>query len=276
VPLNDLTYVSAEIALTGFDPPKVIPVAVSQQFADVLGASPGKQMDVQVGASTVRVQVISVVPAVPSEPGQATMLADIGTLGRALIAQDDWTALGNAWWVGRPRQPDAAPKAQDLGLGVVTTRDEVYQQDRRGPLRVGLPAALIMLIPATLLLALGGLIMHVVSDLRVRAMEVTRLRALGLSRSTATGLLLAQHGGLLGLQLLAGTAVGALATGVIAPLLVRSDLGAEPVPAALARWPWRNESLLVAGLALAALITIQVVVRIQVRAGDARARRAAR
>jgi hypothetical protein len=276
LPLNDLSYVTAEIGLTGFDPPGAIPVAVSQQFADVLGARPGKQLDVQVGAATVQVQVASVVPTVPSAPAQATMLADIGTLSRALIAQDDWTTLGNAWWVGHPQHPDAAAKAQDLGLGVVTTRDEVYQQSRRGPLRVGLPAALIMLIPATLLLALGGLIMHVVSDLRVRAMEVTRLRALGLSRGTVTGLLLAQHGGLLGLLLIAGAAVGALATVLVGPLLIRSDLGAEPVPAALAEWPWTNELLLIGGLLGAALIVIGVVSRIQVRSGDVRARRAAR
>ncbi len=276
VPLNDLSYAVAEIGLTGFDPPGPIPVAVSQQFADVLGAKPGKQMDVQVGSSTVQVEVASVVPDIPSAPGQATMLADIGTLNRTLVPPDDGTTHGNPWGVGGPPPPDPPHQAQDLGLGVVTTRDEVYQQDRRGPLRVGLPAALIMLIPATLLLALGGLIMHVVSDLRVRAMEVTRLRALGLDRRTVTGLLLAQHGGLLGLLLIAGAAVGALATGLVGPLLVRSDLGAEPVPAALAEWPWRNEILLLGGLLVAALIVIRVVSGIQVRSGDVRARRAAR
>ncbi len=50
--------------------------------------------------------------------------------------------------------------------------------------------------------------------------------------------------------------------------MVRSDLGAAPVPAAVADWPWVTAALVLGGALLgSALVTWVVVVR-QVRASD--------
>jgi predicted lysophospholipase L1 biosynthesis ABC-type transport system permease subunit len=166
--------------------------------------------------------------------------------------------------------------AAGLGLGEVTSREEVHAQLARGPLRIGLPAALSMLIPATLLLALGGLILHVVSDLRIRTVEVARLRALGVNRRTVTGLLLAQHGGVLALLVAAGAVVGMVAAVLVGPLLIRSNLGGDPSPPALPTWSWAEQAGLLAVLLLAGLLVIQLISRSQVRASDVKARRAER
>ncbi|WP_460021755.1 ABC transporter permease family protein [Kineosporia succinea] len=260
--IADLDYVNGSIMVTGFERPDVVPVAVSQHFADLLGTGPGKRFDLSLGINTVPVEVTTVVPDVPSVPGRAAVLADIDTLSRALIVRGDLSGVGNAWWVGDPDDPGAAA---GLGLGEVTTRDAVHRELSSGPLRVGVPAALIVLVPAVLLLAVGGLTMHIVSDLRVRAAETQRLRSLGLPRSAVRGLLLAQHGGLVVLLTGAGIAVGALAARLVGPLLIRSDLGAAPAPEALLVWPWLPETLWIVGLLGLGLVVVRLVAQVQVR-----------
>jgi hypothetical protein len=98
---------------------------------------------------------------------------------------------------------------------------------------------------------------------------VARLRGLGLSRRDVLGGLLAQHGAVLALLLCAGAVVGAVATRVIGPLLVRSDGGGEPVPDVLARWPWAAETGLLALLVTGSLAAVALVVTVQVRRADA-------
>ncbi|GAA3594624.1 ABC transporter permease [Kineosporia mesophila] len=269
VQLSDLYYANGQFVMAGFVAPQEVPVVVSQDFADVLGSGPGDRYSILINTVSVPVKVAAVVPDVPSAPGRSAMLADADLLGRVLTAQGARPTVGNAWWVGHPKNVSGAGK---LGLGEVTTRDAEHQELSQGPLRVGVPAALAMLLPAVLLLAVGGLTLHVVSDLRSRAGEVARLRSLGLTRRTVTGMLLAQHGGLLVLLTAAGTALGAITAAVVGPLLIRSDLGAAPVPDALFRWPWTHEILLLAVLLLTGQAVIRVVSGIQVRAGDRRAR----
>ncbi|MCE0537180.1 hypothetical protein LWF15_16890 [Kineosporia rhizophila] len=273
VPEDVLTFLTGHLVVTGFEPQEVVPVAVSQRFADVSGATPGRRLNVTLGTTPVSVRVRSVVPEVPSAPGASAVLADLDSLSRALITRSDLSTIGQAWWVSDAKTPEAAAA---LGLGEVTSRAQVHQQLSRGPLRIGLPAALIMLVPAALLLAIGGLVMHVVSDLRVRALEVARLRALGLTRRTVSGVLLAQHGGLLAMLVAAGGVVGLVAAGLIGPLLVRSDLGGAPAPPARPSWPWTEQALLLSALLVAGLLVIQVVGHVQVRAADARTRRSGR
>ncbi len=215
--------------------------------------------------TVLRVEVASIVPDIPSAPGRRMMLADFDVLTRAVVTRGDLVTLGNAYWVGDVQREDGVA---GLGLGEVVSRASLHEQLSRGPLRIGLPAALIMLIPATLLLAIGGLVMHVVSDLRVRSLEVARLRAIGMSRRSVVGLLLAQHGGLLALLLACGAVVGALAAAFVGPLLIRSDLGAEPAPPALPIWPWADLSVLIAGLLVAGLIVIRTVSSIQTRRAE--------
>lgn len=69
--------------------------------------------------------------------------------------------------------------------------------------------------------------------------------------------------------LAAGAVVGALATRVVAPLLVRSDTGAAPVPATQPHWPWPAEAALLAVLLAGCMLAVAVVVTVQVRRADA-------
>ncbi|WP_433317262.1 permease [Micromonospora sp. CA-269861] len=257
------------LVATAFPDPGPVPVAVSARFASEVGADSGSQLSVTVGITPVPIVVTEVVPTVPSAPGAVAVLADLDTLSRARAVTGDLTFPVDAWWIGHPADPGATERATALHLGTVETREAETARLIGGPLRAGLPAALRLIVPAAALLLLAGVVLHVTCDLQVRAVEVTRLRGLGMSRRGIRAVLLGQHAGVLLPLLAAGAAVGALATRLVAPLLVRSDTGAAPVPATQPHWPWPAETALLAVLLTGCMLAVAVVVTVQVRRADA-------
>ncbi|WP_248959701.1 permease [Sphaerisporangium perillae] len=256
------------LVATAFPAPGPVPAAVSARFADEVGAQRGSRLSLTVGTTPVPISVTEVLPTVPSAPGAAAVLTDLDTLSRALVVSGNLEFPVDAWWVGHPAQGDAAVRVTALHLGTVTTRAAETARLTGGPLRAGLPAALRLLVPASALLLLAGVVLHVTCDLQIRALEVARLRGLGMSRREIRTVLLGQHVGVLLPLHAAGAAVGAFATGIIAPLLVRSDIGAAPVPAALASWPWAPEAALLALLLAGCTLAVAAVVTVQARRAD--------
>ncbi|MEV1244921.1 FtsX-like permease family protein [Nonomuraea sp. NPDC050022] len=256
------------LVATAFPATGPVPVAVSTRFADEVGAHRGSRLNLTVGLTPVPVRVTEVLPTVPAAPGAAAILADSDALSRALVVSGNLDFPVDAWWVGNPTRADAALRVAALRLGAVTTRASETARLTGGPLRAGLPAALRLLVPATALLLLAGVVLHVTFDLRTRALEVARLRGLGMTRREVRAVLLGQHVGVLLPLLAAGAAVGALATRVVAPLLVRSETGAVPVPAALPVWPWVAEAGLLALLLAGCMLAVTAVVVVQARRVD--------
>ncbi|MET8357003.1 permease [Micromonospora sp. NPDC005171] len=257
------------LVASAFPDPGPVPVAVSARFASEVGVDSGSQLSVTVGTTPVPIVVAEVVPTVPSAPGAVAVLADLDALSRARAVIGDLTFPVDAWWIGHPAGPGAADRATALHLGTVATREAETARLTGGPLNAGVPAALRLIVPAAALLLLAGVVLHVTCDLQVRAVEVTRLRGLGMSRRGIRAVLLGQHAGVLLPLLAAGAAVGALATRVVAPLLVRSDTGAAPVPAPQPHWPWPAEAALLAVLLAGCMLAVAVVVTVQVRRADA-------
>ncbi|MEU1589104.1 permease [Micromonospora sp. NPDC005710] len=257
------------LVATAFPNPGRVPVAVSSRFASEVGVDIGSRLTVTVGITPVPIVVTAVVPTVPSAPGAAAVLADLDMLSRARVVAGDLTFPVDAWWVGHPSGPAATDRAAALNLGTVTTREAETARLTSGPLSAVLPAALRLIVPAAALLLLAGVVLHVTCDLQIRAVEVARLRGLGMSRRDIRRVLLGQHAGVLLPLLAAGAAVGALATLVVAPLLVRSDTGAAPVPAAQPHWPLPTEAALLAVLLAGCVLAVAVVVTVEVRRADA-------
>jgi hypothetical protein len=276
VDLSGLGYQPADLVATGFDPPQAVPVAVSDQLLHGLSAKIGDRLDVTVDSTPVAAVIAQVVPTIPAAPGAPALLADLDQLSRILIGTGDLDPPVDAWWVGRPARPDAAARATALGLGQVRTRAEVSSQLTSGPLRVGLPLALTLLVPAAVLLALAGQFLQISSELESRALEMARLRGLGLSRRSVRRSLLVQHGAVLTLLIGAGAVNGALASWVLGPLLNRSDLGATPVPVTQVHWPWTAEFGLLAGLLLGSIGAVALVITLQLRRSSAAELRVAR
>ena len=223
------------LVATAFPDPGPVPVAVSARFAE-RGRRPtrGAQLSVTVGTTPVPIVVAEVLPTVPSAPGAAAVLADLDALSRALAVTGDLTFPVDAWWVGHPtgrrrragRPPCTSapsPPAPPRPPASPAARCAPGCRPRSGcssrPRRCCCSPASSCTSPATC---------------RSAPLEVARLRGLGMSRRDIRAVLLGQHAGVLLPLLAAGAAVGALATRLVAPLLVRSDTGAAPVPAAAA------------------------------------------
>jgi hypothetical protein len=253
---------SRVLVATSFPDPGPIPIAVSTRFAADVNTRPGSQLSLTFGLTPVTAAVTAVVPNVPSAPGAAAAMADVDALSRALVTHGDFDSPITAWWVGDPRA-GAVANVAGLHIGEATTRTAETARLIGSPLRASLPAVLRGLVVAAVLLLLGGVVLHVACDVQLRAIEVARLRGLGMSRRDIRTALLGEHAAILLPLLVAGALVGAVATRVVAPLLIRSDTGAAPVPPALADWPWGAEALLLglliagSGLAVAAVVTVQ-------------------
>ncbi|XVV09875.1 FtsX-like permease family protein [Actinoplanes sp. CA-131856] len=255
-----------QLVASSFPDPRTVPVAVSRRLADDLGTGPGATLSLSYGNTPVQARVTEVIPTVPSAPGAPAVLADLDLLSRALISHGDLDTPVNAWWAGNPAHPGAL---EALGLGPVTSRAGETERLTGSPLRAAQPAAMRLLVVAAIVLLLGGVLLHVASDLRDRALEVARLRGLGVSRREIRAALLGEHAGVILPLLVGGAAVGALATWGVAPLMIRSDTGAQPVPAVAAHWPWTAEAVLLGVLVVAAGIIVTVTVSVQARRADA-------
>jgi hypothetical protein len=275
VDLAYFDYTGADVLTTVLPAPAVVPVAVSHGLVEAVGAEIGDRLSAIVGGTALQLEVVALVPEVPSVPAEVSVLADVDTVTRALVDAGRLEPVVDGWWVSRPS--DASVEAlRDAGLGTVTTRDGAAAELARGPLRVALPTTLLVLLVLAVALHLAAVVLVVGGDVPRASAAVVRLRALGLSRRDAGRLQRAEHLLVLLPLTLVGTLVGALASVLVGPHLVRSDVGAAPVPAAVVAWPWRAElavvGAMVAGaLALTWLLSALVVRRSgpsQLRDGD--------
>lgn len=265
VDVTYLAYTGVDLLATAFAPPEAVPVAVSQDLVDAVGAGVGDELSALVAETVLPLQVAAVVPTVPSAPGRVAVLADADTVSRALLAAGRSEPVVDGWWVGDPT-PATADALRALEVGDVTTRDDLATELAQGPLRVTVPTALLGLTGAAVVLLLAGVGLLLGGDRQRRAAEVTRLRALGLTRQDVRRLLLLEHAAFLVPLVALGGLVGGLAATTLGPHLVRSDLGAAPVPEAVVAWPWAAEGLLVGALLLGSLTLVAVVTARQARA----------
>ncbi|EXG82942.1 FtsX-like permease family protein [Cryptosporangium arvum] len=268
VNFTDPHEASRTLVLTGFPEPGPLPLAISERLARAVKASPGSTLNLSVGTTPVEAVVTRIVARVPSEPGAAAALADVDALSRVLIARGDAEPPVTAWWVGGPRA-GAENAIAKLHIGDVTTRVAETERLSSGPLRASLPAVLHVLVAASVLLLLGGVVLHVAYDVQLRALEVARLRGLGVSRRDIRSTLLLEHAAVLLPVLAAGALVGAATTWAVAPLMIRSDAGAAPVPPVAGHWPWLGIGGLLALLVVGSGLAVAAVVTVQARRADA-------
>ena len=150
----------------------------------------------------------------------------------------------------------------------MTVRADVAEQLSRGPLRVAVPTTLLTLVALAVALLLAAVALVLGGERERRSAEVVRLRALGLSRRDSRRLLVIEHLMFFVPILLVGVLVGVAAAVLLGPHLVRSDLGAAPVPPAVVAWPWAAEALLVGGLLLGTVALTMVLTARHVRRSE--------
>ncbi|GAA1977696.1 ABC transporter permease [Nocardioides panacihumi] len=264
IDLGFFVYTGASLLATALPTPTELPVAVSQDLLDAIGAKVGGRLAASVQEAPVPLRVVAVVPNVPSAPGRVAVLLDADLLSRALVDAGRLDPVVNGWWVSKP-SPGVVHALRESSLGQVTTRHEVAAQLRHGPLRATVPTALLTLVVAAAVMLVAGVGLVLSADRQRRSADVARLRALGLTRQDARRVLLVEHGSFVVPLVLVGALVGLVAALALGPHLVRSEVGAAPVPSAVVTVPWAAEALLVGGLLAFSLVLVAVLAAVQIR-----------
>ncbi|MET0789041.1 MAG: FtsX-like permease family protein [Cellulomonas sp.] len=254
--LPGLYWSEGTLTALAFRPVDEVPVVVSARLADELGLTVGDGVQLSLGLTPVRATVGGTTDYVPSQPRAAAVLADVDMLSRAALSQGNLDTLTDAWWVGGAIPAQAVATLEAQGIGPVTDRTAVAHESADGPLRAAQRAAAALLVVAALVLTLVGTALHTTTALESREIDVARLRGLGAPRRSVLRSVLAEQAVLIGVPILAGSVLGALACWVVGPLLALSAQGLPPVPAAVVRWPWQAQlaTVLVLVLGCAALV----------------------
>ncbi len=226
--------------------PGLVSPALAAQTGD------GERVSLEVADATVPVRVVGVVPGFPTTGAdEPAVMVDRDALAGLLggVPAESVSTDHSEVWTGAAasRVREVVPEAE------VTTRTQVADELRAGPVGTGLVGGSALALLAAGVLGVLAALTETVAGLRRRRRELTALRAQGLSRRhlvIAVGL---ERAALLGLSVLAGGTTGWLVLRVLVTHLVTTDTGATPAPAVHVVVPWL---LLVATGAVAVLVLV--------------------
>lgn len=237
------------VVVSPFPSGAVVPLAVTEDIAESLGLEIGQSFVVDVGSVRVLGELAHVVPYLPAARTGSAILVDDEALARTLVLAGRPEPQSDRWWVSADDPAAAVAGLTAARVGTLQTRAEVAAA-LDGPLRVGVRAALLVLVVAAVALALMGTGLDTAAALEARAVEVARLQGLGVSRRATLASLLAEHATVTAVVVTAGGVVGAGVARLVGPLLAVSETGQAPVPAARVVWPWPLEAGLLVALLL--------------------------
>jgi predicted lysophospholipase L1 biosynthesis ABC-type transport system permease subunit len=168
------------------------------------------------------------------------------------------------WWlaVDDAQAGAVAAAVEESGAGVARSRADERTDATEGPLRIGVQAALWVVVAAALLLAVAGIAMSATVSVRTRRLELARLQALGAARGSLVRSLLLEHVVVAALGLVAGVAVGTFLARAVAPLVTVSPTGGSPVPGVVVTAAWSAQVALVGTLLGLTTVVVAVVTNV--------------
>ncbi|MBT0992842.1 FtsX-like permease family protein [Cellulomonas sp. DKR-3] len=258
---------ASAFSITSFRPEPIVHALVTPGVLEDLGADQDDTLVVDVGGAPVQLRVDRVVDYLPGMPRGQGVLVDADAISRASWARGSAATFSDEWWarVDEADAPAAAQRLTRAEMGTVTTLVGVRAEATDGPLRVGIQAALWLVIVASAGLAVAGIAMSATVAVRTRRLELARLQALGASRSSLVRAVLAEHALLGAVGIAAGLAVGYLLATVLSPVITVSAAGLPPVPPVVLQWPWAAQLAFVGGTALACGIVVLTVAQLLLR-----------
>jgi hypothetical protein len=210
-----------------------------------------------------RMSIAGVIDSFPTtDPARPLLIADEATVSMLRLRTNVPTRPVDEWWIAaRPGATDAlattlaqAPVARPE-LVSMTGRTRQLSTD---PVALGIIGALTLGFVTTGLFAIVGLAVSAGVSARQQRSEYVLLRALGLAGRQLSGSLWLEHGSVVVLGLVAGTALGLLIAWLVLPFVTVTQGGVTPVPAVVIEVPW--DRVLVLNLASAGALALAVFV----------------
>ncbi|WP_282700914.1 ABC transporter permease [Streptomyces sp. CC219B] len=249
-------------------PPEVVAVA-TDRFLTASGARVGQRVQVPFEGHSVPVRIVRTTDALPTTEataqGGGALLVDLRAVNQALQARYGTGLTPNEWWLSSSA-PDATAAAAralpDVDPKQVLVRDETAAELSDDPFGAAPEAALVAAAAVTVLFASLGFAVSAAGAIRARDGEFAVLRALGTPRRRLVRLIAAEHGVLVGLALLVGTALGAVLTYILVPLVILTGQATRPLPPVLVELPLLPLAALLTALAAGpTLVTVALALR---------------
>ncbi|MEU4230744.1 ABC transporter permease [Nonomuraea sp. NPDC026600] len=249
-------------AAVAFDEPAgPLPVVLTTDLAAALKLSPGQVSRVSLDRRVIEVKVAGLVDRMPTTAAdQPAVLADWGTLQAYGLAAGQIPRAATEWWLaaeGGDTEPALAAlkKRPEWNVTAVDQR-ELAGRLRDDPLASGLQGALILGFVAALAFAVLGFLVNATVAARERMAEFTILRALGVSFRQVFGMLAIEQAFVIGLSLVAGTALAIVVGVLVVPHIVLTGQAAAVTPDVLLDIPWAATAAM---LALVAALLLGIV-----------------
>ncbi|WP_049574880.1 ABC transporter permease [Nonomuraea sp. SBT364] len=241
--------------------PGRLPVVMTADLAAANQLTVGQPGRVNLDRQVIEVTLIGVVDRMPTtDPAQPAMLADWATLQEHALATGQLARPATEWWLAAEGGDTGPARATLRGHPewnvTVTDQRQLAAELQDDPLASGLQGALILGFLAALVFAALGFLVNATVAARERMAEFTILRALGVSFRQVFGLLAVEQAFVVGLSLVAGTALALVVGNLVVPHIVLTGQAAAVTPSVLLDIPW----LATAGmLALVALVLFAIV-----------------
>ncbi|MFD4877543.1 FtsX-like permease family protein [Streptomyces sp. NPDC058420] len=259
-------------------PPEITAVATDRYLTSA-GARTGQRVQVTLGGENLPVRIVAAVRGLPttgdagassSQDGGA-LLVDLRSLNRVLAARFVAGVTPTEWWLrtapgGAVAVATAVRALPDVDPTEVVVREEIAQELRDDPFGAGPEAAFAAAALVAAALAAVGFAVSAAGSLRERGAEFAVLRALGAPRRQLARMIAAEQGVLVALALVVGTALGAVLTRAVIPLIVLTAQATRPVPRVLVELPVSRVALLLVAVSVTPLL---VTAALALRRGDA-------
>ncbi|MET7460471.1 ABC transporter permease [Nonomuraea sp. NPDC005501] len=244
-----------------------LPVVLTTGLAESLELRAGQRGRVTLDRDVVEVEVAGIVERMPTTAGdQQAVLADWAALQSRALAAGQQPRPATEWWLA-VRDGDTAPACAALDRRpewdvTAVDRRELTTALRDDPLAGGLQGALILGFVAALVFAVLGFLVNATVAVRERAAEFAVLRALGVGSRQVLGLLAVEQAFVVGLSLVAGTALAAVMNVLVVPHVVLTGQASAVTPDVVLDVPWA---------AIAGMLALVTALLFAIVAGLARA-----
>jgi hypothetical protein len=221
----------ASISVAAPGPSGPLPAAVTSAFAAATGLRRGI-LPIQMGNTTVRLRIVSVIAGFPTLGGTGAIVVDQGLLQQVLAAVGVQPTPVTEWWL---RTAGPAPTRLPGGAAL-TDRASLAASLLANPLGAAPELAMLAIAAAAVILAAAGFTVAATTA-GERARDLALLAALGATRQQLTRLLCLEQAALGIPAAAAGLVLGVVLARLVVPAVTLTATGAHPQPAVLVQVP---------------------------------------
>ncbi len=247
VTLSDNDAFASNVVPLRFVPPApddpAIPAIGGDRLLALTASDVGQILHARSGGVDIALRIVGHTLEFPTlQPDAPFVIVDGPTLAMEQYLMGGSPPTPSEWWLAT-KPGESGSVAATLGgpafhSQAVLERASLLAGLENDPVGLGTLGALLLGSLAAAVFAIVGFLVGASVSTRERLTEFALLRALGLSRRQLAGWLAIEHGFLLGVGVVAGTAIGLILAWLIVPATLVGSNGEPVVPVPLLLVPW--------------------------------------